>query len=65
MTKSDKNRGTKFCFTDFGLLNWEKIFKENDDIRFVAWGDEICPDTKKKTFPRILTNEKNSEIRAY
>lgn len=40
-------RGTKFCFTDYGDCNWEKIFKENGQLRFVAWGKEICPKTKR------------------
>lgn len=58
MTKSDNNRGTKFCFTDFGLLNWEKIFNENDELRFVGWGEEICPKTKKKHLQGFLQMKK-------
>ncbi len=38
-----------YIFTDYKLLNWEQIFKDNPErIRFVAWGEEICPKTKRK-----------------
>ena len=38
-----------WCFTDFELLDWGKIYSNaKDTIRFIRWGQEICPKTKKK-----------------
>lgn len=38
-----------WCFTDFELLEWETIYNENKDIiRYICWGEEVCPKTKKK-----------------
>ncbi len=43
--KESKN----WCCTDFELLDWGKIFDEKAGIiRYMAWGDETCPKTKKK-----------------
>ncbi len=39
-----------WCFTDFELLDWIKIYKETDDIRYICWGTEVCPSTKKKHY---------------
>ncbi len=37
-----------WCFTDFQLLNIEKIYlKYNDIIRYICMGEELCPKTKK------------------
>lgn len=61
------SRGTKFTFTDFGGLNWKKIFAENQDfIRFIAWGEEICPKTKKKHnqgFLQLFTTRRFAAIK--
>ncbi len=64
MTSLTCNRGTKFCFTDYGLLNWKKIFEENDNIRFVAWGEEICPKTKRDHFQGFLQTKKTCRFAA-
>lgn len=38
-----------YCFTDFQLLDLETIYNENKDIvRYICWGEEVCPSTKKK-----------------
>ena len=39
-----------WCFTDFELLDWDKIYTESDDIRYICWGTEVCPSTKKKHY---------------
>ncbi len=39
-----------WCFTDFELKDWTKIFKGNSDINYVCWGAEVCPDTKRKHY---------------
>ncbi len=36
-----------WCFTDFELLDWEKIYNSNKDIVYVCWGKEKCPLTDK------------------
>lgn len=64
---SEPTRGTKFCFTDFGLLNWEKIFSENKDFfRFIAWGNETCPKTGKthyQGFMQLYTTRRFASIK--
>ncbi len=38
-----------WCFTDFELLEWSKLFDEYKDIiRYLCVGEEVCPKTKKK-----------------
>ncbi len=40
-----------WCFTDFKKLDYKKIYSENRDIvRYVVWGKETCPKTKKTHF---------------
>ena len=39
-----------WCFTDFELLDWAKIYRETDDIKYICWGEEICPQTRKKHY---------------
>jgi len=37
-----------WCMTDFELLDWDKIWKaKHGIIRYLAWGAETCPKTKK------------------
>ncbi len=44
-TKQSRN----WCFTDFELLDWGEIYTEfKDVIRYITWGEEICPKTHKK-----------------
>ncbi len=41
-------RRRNWCFTDFSLPNLKSIFDENKDIiRYLAYGEEICPTTKR------------------
>ncbi len=51
-----------WCFTDFELLDWEKIFKGDDDIRYVCWGTESCPKTKKKHYQGWLQYNKKKRL---
>jgi len=53
-----------FCFTSFT----ETIPDIDDDIRFLAYGEEICPSTNKKHFQAfiIMKNQKRfSEMKKY
>lgn len=59
-----RTRGTKFCFTDFGILNWEKIYRETKCFRFIAWGKEICPKTKKEHLQGYLQTTKTLRFAA-
>ncbi len=37
-----------WCFTDFELLDWEKVYNEYKDIiRYIRIGKEHCPSTRK------------------
>lgn len=36
-----------WCFTDYELLNWNNIFNSCEDIRYICFGEEICPKTNK------------------
>jgi len=37
-----------WCFTDYKFLDFKKIYSENRDIiRYVVWGKETCPKTKR------------------
>ncbi len=50
MSQSKKRRRSRnYCFTDFQLLDFEKIYKENQTIiRYICFGREKCPKTKKE-----------------
>jgi len=39
-----------YCFTDYELLDWDIIYKESDEIRYICWGLEVCPSTKRKHY---------------
>ncbi len=42
-------RARNWVFTDFESLDFGKIFSaSNDIIKFIGWGEEICPKTQKK-----------------
>lgn len=46
--KKKNSRSRNWCFTDFELLNWKKIYEDyHDIIRYICWGKEECPKTKK------------------
>lgn len=66
-TMSSPTRGTKFTFTDFGGLNWQKLFDENQDFfRYLAWGEEVCPKTGRKHnqgFLQLFTTRRFSAIK--
>ncbi len=47
-----------WCFTDFELLDWGKIYKEDDSVRYACWGFEICPKTKRKHYQGWIQIEK-------
>ncbi len=51
-----------WCFTDFELKDWAKIYKENDDIRYVCWGEETCPKTKKKHYQGWIQIERKKRL---
>lgn len=45
------HQARNYCFTDFELLKWGDIYAENKDIiRYICWGEEVCPSTKKKHY---------------
>lgn len=46
-----KPRLRNFCFTDFKLRDWNKIWNEHqDDLRYLVIGDEICPTTGRQHY---------------
>ncbi len=51
-----------WCFTDFELLEWSKIFKSNDDIRYICYGEETCPITKKKHYQGWIQVDKKKRL---
>ena len=53
-----------WIFTDFQLLNWDIIFKSNEDIRFIGWGEEICPKTNRKHIQGWLQLYKKKRLAA-
>lgn len=47
--RSSKRRN--WAFTDFEMLDWAKIYADNSDfIRYIGWGLEVCPKTKRQHF---------------
>ncbi len=51
-----------WCFTDFDLLDWSKIFKREEDIRYICWGLETCPQTKKKHYQGWIQIDKKKRL---
>ena len=49
-------------FTDFELLDWAKIYKGDDDIRYICWGEEVCPNTKKKHYQGWIQMDKKKRM---
>lgn len=49
MKKKQTIQSRNWCFTDFQILDLKTIYEEYKDIiRYICWGIEICPKTKKK-----------------
>lgn len=47
--KKTRVRSRNFCFTDFDMLDFGQIYETNCSIiRYICWGMEICPSTKKE-----------------
>ncbi len=51
-----------WCFTDFELSDWSKIYSGNDDIRYICWGLETCPETKKKHYQGWIQVDKKKRL---
>ncbi len=51
-----------WCFTDFELKDWKKVYTENEEIRYICWGEEICPKTKKKHYQGWIQVDKKKRI---
>ncbi len=51
-----------WCFTDFELLDWDKIHGQSEEIRYVCWGEETCPKTKKKHYQGWIQIEKKKRL---
>ncbi len=51
-----------WCFTDFELLDWGKIYKGNDEIRYICWGKERCPQTKKIHYQGWIQMDKKKRL---
>ncbi len=58
MFRQSKN----WCFTDFELLDWAKIHSEDDDIRYICWGEETCPKTKRKHYQGWIQVNKKKRL---
>ncbi len=44
------SQSKNWCFTDFELLDWGKIYRETENIKYICWGEETCPKTKRKHY---------------
>jgi len=51
-----------WCFTDFELLDWSKIYGQSEDIRYICWGEETCPNTKKKHYQGWIQISKKKRL---
>ncbi len=56
------SQSRNWCFTDFELLDWGKIFGTQDDIRYVCWGEETCPKTRKKHYQGWIQIDKKKRL---
>ncbi len=43
-------RSKNWVFTDFALLDLNAIYNSDERIKFMGWGEEVCPKTKKKHY---------------
>ena len=45
------SRSRNYCFTDFKLLDLKTLYNDYKDIiRYICWGEELCPKTNKKHY---------------
>lgn len=50
-TKKTYPKSRKWCFSDFELLDMTSIYdSQKDIIRYLCYGEELCPKTKKKHY---------------
>ncbi len=56
------SQSRNWCFTDFELLDWAKIYEQSDEIRYICWGQETCPNTKKKHYQGWIQVEKKKRL---
>lgn len=46
--KKTRQRSRNWCFTDFEIVDFGTMYKTHKDIiRYICWGEETCPKTKK------------------
>ncbi len=52
-----------WCLTDFEILDWPEIWNKTAGvIRYIAWGEETCPKTKKKHYQVWLQLHKKKTL---
>jgi len=51
-------RFRNWAFTDFELIDWESVFKADDNIRYVCFGEEKCPESGRTHYQGWLQLEK-------
>ncbi len=56
------SQSRNWCFTDFELLDWGKIYKEDDEVRYICWGKETCPNTKKTHYQGWIQMHKKKRL---
>ncbi len=62
----DLLQSKNWTFTDYEFKDWEKLYKENDRVRYICYGEEICPKTKKKHLQgwlQLMDKKRLSEIK--
>lgn len=48
ISTSARVRSRNYCFTDFNMTDFDTIYDDYKDvIRYMCWGKETCPNTKK------------------
>ncbi len=69
--KTATQRSRNWIFTDFELLDYGEILSAYDDIvKYISWGEEICPKTDKKHYqgaslaytPHASPDERQSKL---
>lgn len=59
----DVRRTRNWGFTDFEDIDWKTLWKNNDEIRYIGWGKEICPESKREHNQGWLQMEKPKGLR--